>query len=325
MRFGLNLGSPTPAEELLAFAQGAIPRFEQHGDLRGLFTALSAISFVELYRCQFASMAAVAERALDCARQIRDRRLETETLGGLAAAWFYGPLTVEEALGKFAETAALDDVVPGRRGFRGELLAMLGRFDEARADVAEARAMAKERGAATGAAITEQCIWTVETLAGNHGAAAEAMRLACGQLEAMGERGWLSTMAGLLACSLATLHLDEEAEHWASVAGEMGASDDIATQMVRRQAVARIRARTGATDEAELLAREAVALAQGTDMLNEHGHTLLDLAEVLEASGSFAEATQRVDEARALYERKGNLVMAGRARERLAGLGAAAT
>jgi hypothetical protein len=105
----------------------------------------------------------------------------------------------------------------------------------------------------------------------------------------------------------------------------MGATDDIATQMVLRQAAARIRARTGATDEAELLAREAVALAQGTDMLNEHGDTLLDLAEVLEASGSFAEATQRVDEARALYERKGNLVMAGRARERLAGLRAAAT
>lgn len=50
-------------------------------------------------------------------------------------------------------------------------------------------------------------------------------------------------------------------------------------------------------------------------MLNAHGSALLDLAEVLVLAGRDARA--EVEQAVGLYERKGNVVMAERARARL--------
>jgi hypothetical protein len=64
--------------------------------------------------------------------------------------------------------------------------------------------------------------------------------------------------------------------------------------------------------------REAVALAEETDMLKAHAEALLDLAEVLALVGRDARA--ELDRALALYEGKGNLVMAERTRSRLAEL-----
>ena len=317
MRFSLNFGEPPTATELRAFAERAIPLFELHGDDLGLHTALSAIAFVGLSDARFESMASVTERALECARRLRDRRRELQAVLLLAAALTPGPVPVEEVLRRFAESPDLDDVVPARRGLRGELLAMLGRFDEARSEAMAARELAVELGAAIGAALSNGSIAAVERLAGDHDAAALVTLAACKELDAMGERGWLSTMAGFLACSLVSLERYEEAEHWARVSAETGGSDDIITQVLWRRASARVRARDGSSVEAEQLAREAVALAEQTDMLNDRGDSLLDLAEVLEFGGQRDEAAQRVEEALDLYERKGNLVMAGRARERL--------
>ncbi len=320
MRFKLSVGGQTTASELRAFADSAIPVFERYGDDLGLLSALSAISFVGLFDGGFESMASVAEQALECARRLHDRRREMQALGMLAAAWTLGPIRVEEVLRRFAESPDLDDVVLARKGYRGELLAMLGRFDEARSEVLGARQLAVERGATIAAAISKWGIGIVETLAGDHDAAAVAIRAACEELDAIGERGWLSTAAGDLACSLVSLERYEEAQHWADVSAEAGGSDDIITQILWRRVRARVRARDGAWAEAEQLAREAVAMAEQTDMVNDFGHALLDLAEVLELGGKRVEAAERVAEAIELYQHKGNLVMAGRARERLAAL-----
>jgi hypothetical protein len=74
-------------------------------------------------------------------------------------------------------------------------------------------------------------------------------------------------------------------------------------------------ARRGELEAGERLAREAVALAEETDMLNAHADALLDLAEVLALAGQDARA--ELEQALALHERKGNLVMAKRTRSRL--------
>ena len=55
--------------------------------------------------------------------------------------------------------------------------------------------------------------------------------------------------------------------------------------MLWRQARGKLLARRGELEEGERLAREAVALAEETDMLNVHGDALLDLAEVLALAG----------------------------------------
>jgi tetratricopeptide (TPR) repeat protein len=157
----------------------------------------------------------------------------------------------------------------------------------------------------------------VETRAGEPRAAEQALRPACELLEQIGERGWLSTLTAELGHVLCDLGEYDEAEDWARKSRELGASDDIVTQMYWRQVLARVRAQGGEYEEAETLVREAIAFAESTDMLWTRGLTLLDLAEVLEAAGRRYEAAAEIESALALFEQKGDLPMADQARARL--------
>jgi Flp pilus assembly protein TadD len=99
------------------------------------------------------------------------------------------------------------------------------------------------------------------------------------------------------------------------VSREAAGGEDWSAQMVWQGLRARILAARGQLGEAEQLARAAVALAARTDFLNQHGDALLELAVVLAEAGRTTEARAAVDQALGLYERKGNLVSAARARE----------
>jgi tetratricopeptide (TPR) repeat protein len=80
---------------------------------------------------------------------------------------------------------------------------------------------------------------------------------------------------------------------------------------------AKFLARLGAVDKAERLAREALKLVAPTDALNRHGDSLLALGEILRLQGRENEADGQIREALRLYEQKGNLVSAERAKAML--------
>jgi len=67
-------------------------------------------------------------------------------------------------------------------------------------------------------------------------------------------------------------------------------------------------------------AREAAALSDRTDNIDEQGNTYADLGEVLLLGGRTDEAARAFDHACERYERKGNRVMAQRTRARLEAL-----
>ena len=71
-------------------------------------------------------------------------------------------------------------------------------------------------------------------------------------------------------------------------------------------------AETGELAEAESLAREALALLDSTDQVNERASCLAALGDVLDAGGRHAERDAARDEARELFLAKGNLVAASR-------------
>jgi hypothetical protein len=83
---------------------------------------------------------------------------------------------------------------------------------------------------------------------------------------------------------------------------------------------AKVLARRGEHAEAERLAREAVAIGEGTDMLSEQGDAYADLAEVMALGTRPKDAAEALEQALARYERKENIVMADRVRARLADL-----
>ncbi len=136
----------------------------------------------------------------------------------------------------------------------------------------------------------------------------------------LGEQSFLSTAAGKLAQALYALDRVDEADAWAGRAEEVGASDDAFTQMLWRQVRAKVLARRGEYAEAELLAREAVAIADKTDLLTGQGDANADLAEVLLLTGKPDEAATALGQALERYERKGNRVSTQRVQTRLAEL-----
>jgi tetratricopeptide (TPR) repeat protein len=205
--------------------------------------------------------------------------------------------------------------------WRAAALAMLGRFDEARRLQSEYQEGLEERGDILnlGSNLSQDGA-NLELLAGNPAAAAALAERGCRILEEAGERSWLSTGACRYAAALYELGQLEEAEEWARKGSEMGGSDDMATQILAGQVLAKVLARRGQHSEAERVAREAVAGADSTDSLVSQGDVRHDLAEVLDLAGRREEATSALNEALERYERKGALVLAQRVRERLAAL-----
>ncbi len=130
----------------------------------------------------------------------------------------------------------------------------------------------------------------------------------------MGERTVLATTAARPGRAVLAQGRDAEAAALCAASERLAAPEDVATQAMWRGVRARLLAAEGEHAAAEALAREAVALIDPTDLLNDRADVLLDLAEVLQRGGRAAEAGRIRERALALYEAKGNLVSAARAR-----------
>ena len=308
------------AQEARVLAAEAIPVFEAAGDERGLMRAWTAIGWVEHNLCRYGARNAAYERALLHAKRAGDERLAAWLTSSIGVGYVFGPASVEEGLRRYALQPDSD---PGHLGYpnylarKALLESMLGRFDVAREMLAEARARKEELGQGFELARQGETWWFLAMRAGDPAAAVAALRESCEVLERMGERGVLSTQAGELGHALCALGCYDEAEEWARKSRELGASDDIVTQMLWRQVLSKVKAQRRAFEEGERLAREAVQLGEQTDMLVAIGLAHLDLAEVLELAGRRSEAVAELTKALELFDRKGDLPMAAQARTRL--------
>jgi class 3 adenylate cyclase/tetratricopeptide (TPR) repeat protein len=317
LQFALQTDPEGRGAELLALAEEAIPVFEEAGDEQGLMHAWTGIAQVEHGLCRFEARNDAFQRALDCAVRGADERSVQHLVGAIGPGYVFGPAPVEEGLRWFSTPQAEQSTRPGLLGGKAVLEAMRGRFDEARALLREMHARGEELGQGVSGALLGEFSWYVQLRAGDADAAERALRQSCELLDRMGERGWLSTQAGELGHVLCALGRHDEAEEWAGKSRELGGSDDIITQMIWRQVLARVRAHRGELEEAEQLARESVEYGERTDMLVARGAAHLDLAEVLEVAERGGDAAEEVEKALELFERKGDLSMAGQARARL--------
>jgi Flp pilus assembly protein TadD len=151
-------------------------------------------------------------------------------------------------------------------------------------------------------------------LAGQPAAAEERLRLGYRRLQEMGERALLATTAAMLAQAIQAQGRHQEAESFCLVSERTAAAEDIPTQLVWRSVRAKLLGREGRVGEAETLAREAVRLAEPTDLLTMHADALVDLAEILGLRGRSAVADAAARQALALYQRKGDRASPARAR-----------
>ena len=197
----------------------------------------------------------------------------------------------------------------------GQLEAMRGNFERARVLYRRSRAALEELGCLFLAALTSLASSVIEFLAGDLAAAESELRADYQRLEEMGERNYISTTAGLLAEVLYRQGRYDESAQFAEVCEDIASPDDVASQFHWRCVRGKLRARQGAVDEAESLLSAATALIETSDQLDLQGYGLLDFAEVRELAGAPAEAAALSERAVGLFERKGNIVSALRARQ----------
>ena len=192
------------------------------------------------------------------------------------------------------------------------LRALAGDVDEARRLIADANAILGELGRLHSSVSHHEAY--VELLAGAPATAAARLQGDIDRLGAMGEHALLATTEALLAQARYEQGRHDEAEAHATVAARDAAREDLTTQAMWRGVQARVLAHRGSYDEAEALAREAVALVDPTDALTDRGDALLALAEILALRDQPADAATAAREALDLYTRKGAVVLADRAR-----------
>ena len=306
--------------ETAAVIEQVTPVFSAAGDERGLCAAQRLDAWRHWIGAQADAAAAAWERAATHARNAGAEHERIEILGWIASSLFFGPTNVADGIKRCeailaeveANPAASAEVLQPIAG----LHAMQGRFDEARELLSTSDAAFEELGLTLSSAVSHHAAM-VDLLAGDPVAAERSLRRGYAALEEMGERALLSTTAAFLGQALLAQDRYEEAEALAELSAELAAQDDLVTQVVWRGVRARCLARRDQLDDAEGLAREAVALAEATDLLNHRADAFVDLGIVLGTLGRGEEAQTTFAEAVRLYELKGNVVAAARVRSDL--------
>ena len=297
-------------------ADRAAAVFTEVGDDPGSSQAASLRAHAHFVECRIADMESALDEALVYAERSGDRRRVLFLLTALGRAALVGPTpsvaAVDRCLGLKelgGGDRALDAVLSSILAY---LVAMQGRFDDARELAAQSQAILAESGLKVLQGGGRTYSGAVELLAGDPAAAEAELRAGLATLEAIGERGNRSTVAAYLAEALAAQEKDEEALGYASRSEQLSSDFDVTSHVAWRAARALVEARAGAFADAERLAREAVSRAAGTDYLNLHGDALARLADVLRLAGREREAAAAGVEAGVLYEAKGNVVAARR-------------
>jgi predicted ATPase len=307
-------------EEAARAAAAVIPVFESLGDDLGLCRARRLEAWLFFNAARGEAAAAAWERAAAHAQRAGDRHAYYESLTWRASALWFGPTPAAEAISQCeAMRVEVRESPESEAAILRQLAclnAIVGRFAIARELIATSNATYADLGLTLYVASSEHEA-VVELVAGNPAAAERSARTAYHALEEMGERAFRSTMAASLAMVILEQGRDEEAEDFAKLSAELSASGDLLTQIRWRRVRARVLARRAEIPAAEALAREALAIAETTDFVNDRADALIDLSHVLEASRRCDDAVAAASGALHLYELKGNVVATAATRLRL--------
>jgi class 3 adenylate cyclase len=311
-------GDPAAVAEA---AQRAIPTFDDFDDERALGRAWRIIGYVRgpmQGRC--AEWLEASQRAAIHYR--RSGWSAAAPLGEAAAALYYGSTPVPEGTERSEQLLSEATDRLGRANvlaFLGGLIALGSRFDEGFALLCEADIVYGELGEVWSRANNSgRILGRSQRIAGDLESAEKTLRECCETFERLQDEAALSSLAAELAHTLNDLGSTADAARWAKLAEERAPVGDVIAQFSWRRVKARLLAEEGRSEEADRVAREAIALAEATDALTERGETLLDHAHVLRLGGRTVEAGQRAEAALALFERKGNEASARLARSVLA-------
>ncbi len=233
--------------ETLAECEAATAILDPAGDLEGLAEAWLLTGLLRNWLGEWPADQQAFERAMGYARQSGDHRAQWYAGGGLVHVLLMLPIPADAAIARaeqllqegtgdpWAEAAILAGL--------SLLYAYVGRFADARESFARGRSMFAER--ARNSSGLADYSGQIELIAGDPVAAERYLREGYEALRAMGERGVLSTTAGVLAEAVYRQGRLGEAQRLTEEAQALAAADDIDAQTRWRATRAKLLARHG--------------------------------------------------------------------------------
>jgi len=305
----------TEPAELLAVANEAALVFERLDDALGLARAWRLIAQARYLGRSGAGCVDASERALVEARRAADEFETKEIVEWLAVALGLGSTPAQQAAERCAE---LREEFAGEPFLQVTLLAIQAQVEaeQGRPEYAHELLGMARRTAGDERELRRIAYYSIYAAMVLDDPASAERELRAG-LEALGqvaEQTNSCTLAAQLARTLCDQERYEEAEDWTRVSERAARANDVMANILWRAARGRALAGRGDVGSGLALAREAVALGATSDFLTIHGEALMDEARILRVGGDDYDARRDVEQAIELYERKGNVTSAARAR-----------
>lgn len=259
------------------------------------------------------------DHALAAARQANQHRLVNSVLAGAPLAALWGPNPVPRAGGRCLDVVRLLRITTDSPAVEATstrcqavLEAFRGRGAAARRMIDSARRTVTELGLRHAVLEVEHFAGIVELVLDDAAAAEQHLRLAYNGFRRMGLDADTAETAALLARACVLLDRGAEADELCSESEHL-AGHALKPSIAWRTTRAQLFSRGGKHDEARRVAEEAVAIAEQTDALVDHGDACLALATVLAAAGDVAGSRAAAQRGVDLYERKGAMTLADKA------------
>ncbi len=319
VRLQLHLRSEasTSIEDVMHETIRAINDLEGTRDPNALARAWRLLELAHGMSGRFESAAEANIQASRYARRSGDGVLEMRLNASAAMAAPYGPMPVPDGIARCEELLLIAEHDRRSQGLTlaalAHLRAMNGDFVQARDDYRRAREILQELGLGFDASTISIDSGPVELLAGDLEAAEYELRRDYAALDAIGERNYISTIAGLLGEVLYRQSRFEEAGGYAAFCEQVAAASDVHSQFLWRGVRAKLLARDGMAQQGIELAMAGVELARSSDDIEGQGDALIFLAETQASAGLDQDAVESAEEARQLFGAKGNVVSETRA------------
>jgi class 3 adenylate cyclase len=316
-------GYDKPYEQRQAWRDEARAIFEEVGDDYGLALYWWSMSMESWFGLRAQETGKACEQALEHLDRSGDSgsRLGQLVRSRLIATYVYVPLPVDESIVRVQSLRAGDHGLLAEaweRGVVGRLYAMKGEFDRGRELVRGARQAYLDAGliqTAGGVAMGEAHL---EWLGGDDVAAENVLREGIATLEEIGERAFYPTAALQLATLLYAKGRFDEVREWCEKARETTGADDITNFLDLDLLDGLLLARDDRVDEAEAAAQRALERLEGIEMNEIEAYAHAHLAELFALTKKPVEAREHGTDSLSIAERKGDVALAARVRERLA-------